>query len=72
MRYHNRGLQSIISINHKLWLALKIFGDVSGVEDVHFVDHADRGCDDGIGAQGSSSLAETQAQVEDGLGADDV
>ena len=47
---------------------LEAFCDVGGFEVVHLVDHADRGGDDGIGAEGASSLAEAQAQVEDGLG----
>jgi len=51
---------------------LEVLGDVGGVKVVHLVDHADRRGDDGVGAQGTGTLAQAQPQVEDGLGMDDV
>ena len=51
---------------------LEVFCDVGGVEVVHLVDHADRGGDDGIGAESARSLAQAQPQVEDGLGIHDI
>ena len=50
----------------------EVFGDVSVVEVVHLVHHADGGVDDGEGAEGTSALAETEAEMEQGFGTDDV
>ena len=40
----------------------EVFGDVSVVEVVHLVHHADGGVDDGEGTKSAGAFAETEAE----------
>ena len=53
-------------------MVLEVLGNIGVLEVVHLVHHADGGVDDGEGAEGTSALAETEAEMEQGFGTDDV